>query len=99
MRSANHTLVELACEPLATQPSTTATAGAGAGAAEERADCGLRGLIFQCLFQGARANLSEYDLPPIPPIELVESEGAVRVAVWRYDSSDGALLSPCRDCG
>ena len=48
--------------------------GGGEG---ETTSCGLRGLIFQCLFAGARANLSEYRLQPPTPI-------TVRVQHYRH---------------
>jgi hypothetical protein len=49
---------------------------------------GLRSMVFQCLFHGARANLSEYELAP-GLIELGLDEGGVRK--WQFDSRESAL--------
>jgi hypothetical protein len=46
-------------------------------------------MMFQCLFHGARANLSEYDLAP-GLIELGQDEGGVQ-REWRFDSRESAL--------
>ncbi len=45
-------------------------------------------MVFQCLFHGARANLSEYELAP-GLIELGLDEGGVRK--WQFDSRESAL--------
>ena len=58
-------------------------------ASTEAADAGLRSMAFQCLFHGARANLSEFELAP-GQMELGLDEGGVQ-QTWQFDSRESAL--------
>ena len=49
---------------------------------------GMREVLLECFFKGARANLSEYGCPPVPPIELTDGGKAV---LWEFEPSEGAL--------
>ena len=59
---------------------------------------GLRDVIFQCLFLGARANLSEYELEDPAPIAIegISNSAATdatcsQTRLWCFDKRDGAL--------
>lgn len=54
------------------------------------ADSGLRAMMFQCFFHGARANLSEYNLEAPTPIKMGQNDSGGQ-REWRYDSRELAM--------
>ena len=74
-------------QPLRSPLGAALTAAACAGT-DSAPITGMREVLLECFFKGARANLSEYGCPPVPPIELTDGGKAV---LWEFEPSEGAL--------